>query len=178
MFFSNGQHVETFMNHRTIELLSTFIENMVAAQSSPSENLPSPQTASTPAPPPASDGMDYDLEDQPGEVYMISAKTFDKYLAKGGLVFVKFYAPWCSHCREMEPAWQELARRLSDYKNVRIGKVDCTNNVELCMNQHVQAYPTLVLFKNGFKVEDYLTARDVDSMHSFIARHIKEHEEL
>lgn len=38
--------------------------------------------------------------------------------------FIKFYAPWCSHCKSMAPVWVEVAKSLQGQTN--IGQVDCT----------------------------------------------------
>jgi thiol-disulfide isomerase/thioredoxin len=43
-------------------------------------------------------------------------------------VFVKYYAPWCGHCKKMAPAWIELAEYLKDVEDVIIAEVDATAN--------------------------------------------------
>lgn len=46
--------------------------------------------------------------------------------------FIKFYAPWCSHCKRMAPMWDDFNTQYGD--QVNIAKVDCTasNAKELC----------------------------------------------
>lgn len=61
-----------------------------------------------------------------------------------GLWFVKFYAPWCGHCKNLAPTWDRLAQRV-DGTNVKIGKVDCDENSALCGRFGIQGYPTLLL---------------------------------
>ena len=80
----------------------------------------------------------------------------------------------------MAKAWQDLAAKYAaQHKTVRIGEVDCTNQNELCMNQNINAYPTLILFRSGgVRIAQYASGgRDLDSLASFLNSYL-EHDDL
>jgi thioredoxin-like negative regulator of GroEL len=56
------------------------------------------------------------------DVVDLTAATFDQ--AKTGDWLVKFYAPWCGHCKNLAPTWEELATKSKGKFNV--AKIDCT----------------------------------------------------
>jgi len=76
-------------------------------------------------------------------------------------VFVKFFAPWCGHCKSLAPAWDKAATSLKGLVN--IVHVDCNVEQQLCAKFDIKGYPTLKLFKNkGKYVKDYQQARDLN----------------
>jgi protein disulfide-isomerase len=65
--------------------------------------------------------------------------------------FVKFYAPWCHHCQDLAPNWREMAKELQGKLN--IGEVNCEKEGRLCNDVRAKAYPTLLFFRGGERVE-------------------------
>ncbi len=81
-------------------------------------------------------------EAAPSPVVSLNSDTFSDVVSKAGVVtFVKFFAPWCGHCKRMAPTWDELAQKYADVDDVVIAKVDCTShdnkNKELCNKEGV-----------------------------------------
>jgi len=66
-------------------------------------------------------------------------------------VLVDFFAPWCGPCRALAPALEEIAK---DYEGrLAVLKVNVDNAQQLATSYGIRAVPTLVLFKDGRKVE-------------------------
>mmetsp|Transcript_51412 Transcript_51412/g.80362 ORF Transcript_51412/g.80362 Transcript_51412/m.80362 type:complete len:339 (-) Transcript_51412:68-1084(-) len=91
------------------------------------------------------------------------AISFDDKVQDGNHTpwFVKFYAPWCGHCKAMEPMWQQLAKKLKG--KVRVAKVDCTVAKHLASDFDVDGFPTLKLISKA-KVYEYNGDRDINLM--------------
>eukprot|EP00040_Diaphanoeca_grandis_P023494 m.127848 g.127848 ORF g.127848 m.127848 type:complete len:377 (-) comp29300_c0_seq2:134-1264(-) len=87
---------------------------------------------------------------------------------KKGFAFVKFFAPWCGHCKRMQPAWVELASDYESNPSVVIGEMDCTLHKDVCKNENVKGYPTLLTFNDGKRAAKYAGAREVAAFRSFV----------
>lgn len=65
------------------------------------------------------------------------------------ITMVEFFAPWCGHCKNLEPEYISAANRLNGF--ARLVQVDCDNSVnrELCGRYDVKGFPTLKIFNSG-----------------------------
>ncbi|NXA09627.1 PDIA2 isomerase, partial [Sapayoa aenigma] len=102
-------------------------------------------------------------------VKVLVGKTFEQVAYdETKNVFVKFYAPWCSHCQAMAAAWEELAERYKDHEDIVIAEMDATAN-EL-ENITIHGFPTLHYFPAGpdRKMVEYKSTRDVETFSKFL----------
>ena len=96
----------------------------------------------------------------------LTPDTWDEQTA-GKTVFVKFFAPWCGHCKAMKPDWDALMTEYEGSENILIADVDCINSgKDLCSKVGVEGFPTI---KHGdpANLEDYKGGRDADSLKKF-----------
>jgi len=104
-------------------------------------------------------------------VQTLNADTFRPALndPANGLWLLKFYAPWCGHCKHLAPKLDAMAAYLSG--KIAIGKVDCTSPDarEICEEFKVRGYPTIKVYRDG-DFFDYSGKRDADSMIEFAER--------
>ncbi|KAL0229840.1 hypothetical protein PCE1_003404 [Barthelona sp. PCE] len=103
------------------------------------------------------------------EVLVLNGQTFDKILEKD-CAFVKFFAPWCGHCKSLAPKFEEVAAAFAGSPEVKIAEIDCDNeaNKPVCQAQGVRGYPTIKLFCAGEKTKDYSGAREALNIVNYI----------
>lgn len=90
-----------------------------------------------------------------------------------GSWFVKFYAPWCGHCKSLAPIWSELATSEAAKPNgFKIAKIDCTGAGKKSCDAHkIQGFPTLKAFVDGKPIEFQGHERTLEAFGGFLAQH-------
>jgi len=88
------------------------------------------------------------------KVVVLKKDNFDKIVNEAETILVKFYAPWCGHCKHLAPEYIKAADILAkDGDNIILAEVDATEETELANRFDVHGYPTLYVFHNGEKSE-------------------------
>lgn len=96
----------------------------------------------------------------------LTPDTWDEATA-GKVAFIKFFAPWCGHCKKMAPDWEKLMKEYDGHASIAVHEVDCTTaGKPLCDNNGVKGFPTL---KHGDpnNFEDYQGGRDYAAFSEF-----------
>lgn len=83
---------------------------------------------------------------------VITKENFDSEVLKAeGTVLVDFWATWCGPCRMLSPIVDEVA---SERPDVKVGKINVDEQPELAQQFSIMSIPTLLVFKNGEKVQE------------------------
>lgn len=89
------------------------------------------------------------------EVLTLSKENFDETVKGKAFIVVEFYAPWCGHCKHLEPEYEKAAVALkgdtSAGREITLAKMDATidANREIAERYGVGGFPTLKIFSNG-----------------------------
>lgn len=81
---------------------------------------------------------------------------------------IKFYAPWCDHCKALAPTWKQLEEMYSE-SSVLVASVDCTVEKALCNDMGVDGVPTIMHFHGGPHGKPYAGSRDIESLKQYIS---------
>mmetsp|Transcript_19144 Transcript_19144/g.42963 ORF Transcript_19144/g.42963 Transcript_19144/m.42963 type:complete len:231 (+) Transcript_19144:66-758(+) len=96
----------------------------------------------------------------------LTTETWDDVVS-GKSVFVKFYAPWCAHCKKIKPDWDRLMEDFVGNDLALIADVDCVGSgKELCLDMGIKGYPTL-RYGDPNDLMEYKGSKTYDDMKKF-----------
>lgn len=77
----------------------------------------------------------------------ITKENFESEVLKSDKpVLVDFFATWCGPCKELMPIVDEIA---NEHPEIKVGKLDIDENMEIARQYKVFSVPTLIAFKDG-----------------------------
>jgi protein disulfide-isomerase A1 len=103
------------------------------------------------------------------DVTVLTKDSFPDFVKENDLVLAEFYAPWCGHCKALAPEYEEAATTLKE-KNIKLAKIDCTEEASLCESFGVEGYPTLKVFRGPDNNTPYSGARKAPAIVSYMTK--------
>ena len=77
----------------------------------------------------------------------MNSEMFREMIAGEKPVLVDFWAPWCSYCRRIAPAYDKIAQQMGD--DMVIAKINIDEEPLIAHQEQIEVIPTLVLYRGG-----------------------------
>jgi len=97
----------------------------------------------------------YSLSYQEDEgVLVLTDSNLKSAIKEFDYILVEFYAPWCGHCKSLAPEYSAAAKELkAQDSEIRLAKIDGTENRSSTGTYQVNGYPTLYYFVKGVPIK-------------------------
>ena len=104
-------------------------------------------------------------------IVTLTSSNFDDEIKQAATpILVDFWAEWCGPCRMVTPVLEKLVDEYAG--KARVGKVNVDEQSGLAAKFGVQSIPTLLLFKEGKVVEQFIGATTRDELAKLIDKHV------
>ena len=98
-----------------------------------------------------------------------TAQNFEAEVLKSELpVLVDFFAQWCGPCKMMAPLVEKMAEKYEG--QMKIGKLDVDEDMEIAQKYRVASIPTFIFFKNGEAGETFVGGMSASELESKIQK--------
>lgn len=96
----------------------------------------------------------------------ITKPDFQEAIKSEQVILVDFHAEWCGPCKTLKPILEEVSE-----EGVKVFSVDVDNNKELATEHQISSIPTVLLYKNGEKMDEFIGVKDKEEILSLLKKH-------
>ena len=100
-----------------------------------------------------------------------NTKEFQKALAEGKTILVDYWAPWCTYCRRIGPAYEKIAEQYGE--TITVAKVNIDEEPLLAQQERIEVIPTLVLYKGGRAIGSVVAPESKAAIEAFIEENLR-----
>jgi len=101
----------------------------------------------------------------------VTDASFEQEVLKSDVpVLVDFWAPWCGPCRMVAPIVDEIAKEFAG--QIKVFKLNTDENPNVASQYGIRSIPTLMLFKDGQKIETVVGAVPYTTLHTTITKYV------
>lgn len=132
-----------------------------------------------------------------GPLIKVVGASFNEIVLEGKLesggrrknVLLEFYAPWCGHCKKLEPKYAKLAKELSQShsESLIVANMDATSNDIPSNLFKVDGYPTIYFVSHKASTDKLAKplvvkyegqGREVEDFKKFVLEQLSEESEI
>ena len=95
----------------------------------------------------------------------INVEKYQELLKAEKPVLVDFWAPWCSYCRRIGPAYDRIAQQM---EGVEVVKINIDEEPDLAQAEHIEVIPTLVLYRGGEAIGSIVAPESKAMIEAFV----------
>ena len=106
----------------------------------------------------------------------ITTQTYQELISQSEKpVLVEFTAPWCSYCRRLAPALEQVARE--NQEDLLVCQIDYDSQPELVEREQIELIPTLLLYQGGQLLGSIVAPESKAQLEDFLAESLSKPEE-
>ncbi len=83
-----------------------------------------------------------------------------------GVTLVDFWAPWCGPCKMQGPICDQVAEKVGE--KAKVAKCNVDDGQQTAAKYEIRAIPTLIIFKDGKPVQQFVGVRQEQELLSAI----------
>lgn len=115
--------------------------------------------------------MEIKQEEELMAIINLTKETFKQQISVADKpVIVDFWAPWCTYCRRIAPAFDKIASQQED--KLIFAKLDIDDAAEIAEEYGVDTIPTLIIFKNGEVAGSIVAPDSKAKIEAFIEKYL------